>query len=209
MRIFNTVQELWSYCLFCPICQEPSRNIILTVGPDNEFVITEFEKKGSELKLFCSYRQGNLSKKDKSRAPTHSATFTIDCLKNSYQVETAGLDPAIVATAKEAYFYLYINANCTGCDNSYLNSSDLEFYSEDKTIHNIQMEREGAYVSSGKDKFHITLSHDSGVMRVSRCYDMDGETIDDEKVIELPLVNLDFSDAPKVINKVKTLILFS
>jgi hypothetical protein len=47
-------------------------------------------------------------------------------------------------------------------------------------------------------------------MLVSKCFiDHEGQIVDDNKVIECPLVNLDFSDYDKVINRIKTLILFS
>lgn len=204
MKLFNTIEELWDYCLICPICQNTSREIILTVGPDDNFGIASYEKEGAQLRVVCSYQRDRFDKKS-----LHTATFLIDCQQNTFQIEAISPDPEIVKAAQQAYFFMYMHANCERCFESYLNSSDLEFDIENKSISNIQMDREGIYIASEKDKFHITLSHDRNVMSVSRVYpEQDGE-VDDENIIDLPLVNLDLSNPAKVINKVKTLILFS
>lgn len=103
MRTFSSMQDLWSYCLYCPICKEPSRTLSLTAGPDDEFKLTEFQKIGSELKLFCSFKHDRNYRR--SRASSYSATFTIDCENSTYIVESAGVDAQIADKAKTAYFF--------------------------------------------------------------------------------------------------------
>lgn len=190
----------------CPLCQNTERDIILTVGPDVNFGITSYDKIETQLKIVCNYRRTEFEK-----SGLHTATFLIDCAQNTFQVEAAGSETEIVEAAQQAYFFIYLHANCERCFESYLNSADLEFDAEKKSISNIQMDREGIYIAHEKDKFHISMSHDRNVMSVSRVYyhaELDTE-IDDENIIDLPLVNLDLSNPEKVISKIKTLILFS
>jgi hypothetical protein len=199
MKAFQTLDELWSFCLYCPICQESSRTILLSVGPDDEFKLTEYQKVDSELKLFCSYHHD-----PKSSSGAYSVNFIVDCANNTYCVQGGGVDQQVVKKAQDAYFFCYLYGTCYECDRTYVNSSDLEFRATDKTVTNIRIEQEAVYFL--EDKFHINLLHDRNVMVVSPLGD---PMMDDLRNIELPLVNLDFSKVPKVINKIKTLILFS
>lgn len=211
MKIFSKFVELWNYCLFCPICQEPSRTISISIGPDEEWQLTEFQKIGSELKMFC-YWILDTEDKDHSIKTKHSAIFTVDCDKNTYQLSVNSKDTAMAKTAPKSSAYIYLHAQCNGCDNTYLDTMDMDFDPETSAIYNFQIEREGAYILSEKDKFHISLQHDRNVMSVSRMFALSesiGGMKEEDKVIDLPLVNLDFSNAPKIVNKIKTLILFS
>lgn len=207
MRIFNTVQELWSFCSFCPLCREHSRTITLQVGPDDEFNLSDnlpYEKIGSELKLYASYQmeRGGLDY-IKGRI---SATYLINCDTNDFELQVSDINLSLAEKAKRANFYFYVYSKCHKCDNSYINSSDVEFDLENKKVYHIQMDREGYYL---QDKYHVTVSHEQNMLMVSRLEMTEDARIDHEKVIELPYVNLDLSDIPKVVNKIKTLILFS
>lgn len=211
MRIFNTVHELWSFCLYCPLCKEPSRTITMQVGPDDQFSLdknTPYEKMGSKLTLLAQYQM-------EKGAPDYvkgkcKVTYFINCDDNSFELQVGDSNPILAEKAKRAYFYFYLYAKCNKCDNSYVNSIDIEFDLENKTVFNIQMDREGYYLISDKDKYHVTLSHDRNVVMVSRVDVPEaGVRIDNEKVIELPFFNLDVSNLSKAINKIKTFILFS
>jgi hypothetical protein len=222
MKIFNTFQKLWNYCLFCPICQEPSRTISISIGPDEEWRLTEFQKEGSELKLFttCTIFDSDEPEDPELRRKFRklnscSATFIIDCDNNTFVLQGNRFafndeDPKLVELAKKNATYIYLHAKCNRCDNTYLDTMDIGLDPISNTLSNFQIEREGAYLMSEKDKFHISLQHDRGLMSVSRMFEsILSNIVEDEKVIDLPLVNLDFSNAPKVVNKIKTLILFS
>jgi hypothetical protein len=206
-KVFNTVEELWDYCLFCPVCQDPDRYLDITVGPDEHFEIEDWEWNDNQLRLNCSFRFDRTYKK--SRAGSYGASYLIDCQQNTFKLTTNGPDPVIADRAVGFEFFFHIFAKCQKCNYSYINTVDLELNGNDHTISNIQMDRESAYLIGEKDKYHITLSHDRNVMMVSRCQIKDGNLEDEESVIELPLVNLDFSNHAKVINKIKTFILFS
>jgi hypothetical protein len=195
MKILNTVQELWSHCLYCPICKDICRDPLVSVGPDDQFQIVFAEKEDHILSVQCLFK-----KKDKK---IH-VTYLIDCLKNTFEIE--GNDSALQNT----YCYFYIQSDCRRCDATHTNGTDLELNLETKQISNIGIEREGIYLLSTKDKYHVTFQYDNNTMLVSKCFeDDDGMLIDDNKVARLPLVNLDFSKPRKAANRIKTLLVFS
>lgn len=205
---FKTVQELWNYCLYCPICQQSSRTLNLTIGPDDDFKLSEYHKVGSELKLICGYRH---DKRCRRKKPTsYTAIFNINCNTNLCSIEASGIEPKILDKIKESYFFFNIDSNCNLCDKTYLSTTDLELGIDNKTIYNIQIDRESAYLLAEKDKYHITLSYNASITWVSKIsLDANGKVIDDDRIIELPLIDLDFSQPIKAANKIKTVILFS
>lgn len=207
MKIFNTVQELWDHCTFCPVCQEHTRTVTMQVGPDDQFKLSSnipYEKVGSKLKLYAQFEmeRGSLDYV-KGRC---AATYIINCDNCTFELQVDDANK-LADKVKKAYFYFYLHSTCTKCDSAYLNSSDVEFDLENKKVFHLQIEREGVYL---QDKYHVSISHDQNILLVSKLeISQDGFRIDHEKVIELPFVNLDFTNIPKVINKIKTLILFS
>jgi hypothetical protein len=210
MRIFNTVQELWSYCLFCPLCKEYARSIELQVGPDDLFRLSfniPYEKIDDQLELYCIFaREVGRYKGDKR---TYAATFLIDCNTNQFFLHTSG-DEIINKEIDGAAFHFYAYAKCAKCKNSYINTAELEFDNISKRVRNIQMEREGYYLVSENDKYHVTQFHELNVTGVSRIQVPEQfVSIEEDNVLELPLLKLDFSDIPRVVEKIKTLILFS
>lgn len=208
MKLFNTVQELWDYCAYCPICMRSCREVVVSVGPDGVFILVSSQKKNNNLHLECTY---------KNKRNIYSVNYDINCLDNTFKVEVPKvqeLAPNEVANpkrVKEAYFFFFVEGLCRDCNCTSAHGQDLEFDLIDKKISNIGLERESFYLLEGKDKFHVTPIHDRNVMLVSRCY-VDDEEIgfsESDKTIELPLVKLDLSDQEKATNKIKTLILFS
>lgn len=210
MKALNTLQELWSHCLFCPICRDVVRDVEVSVGPDEAFSITKWEKDNHILKLDCIFK----AKKQKYRT-----VYSINCLDNSFVVDisepthtSASSDTyKRVDKASAPYFFFYIYSDCRKCDNTHTNSSDLELDLLNRKVTNIGLEREGIYLLTEKDKYHLTLCHDSNEIELSKMfYDEGMDTlVDDNKTINLPLIDFDFSNIKKVVNKIKTLLVFS
>lgn len=207
MKIFNSMQELWDYCSLCPICQLNKRDITISVGPDSVFTLTGFKKKDNSLKLECAF---------KKKQNVYTVEYDINCETNHFKIDVTDVKVIIEETklpihrVTEAYFYFYIQSRCPECECSSAHGADLELDIVDKKISNIELERESFWLLKESDKFHITVIHDRNVMLVSRCHGLDDfDYREDEKTIELPLVKLDLSNQPKMVNKIKTLILFS
>jgi hypothetical protein len=202
VKLFNNVQELWNYCSFCPICQN-NREISVSVGPDAVFTLNSFSKLNSILELQCEYNK---------RRNIYSVEYKIDCNSNQFEISVTNVregDPETrlaFPKVEKAYFYFYIQSSCQQCNCSTAHGTDLELDVLERKVSNIALERETFRFLNEQDKFHISIIHDQNVMLVSRCYGFDRE---DEKSISLPIVKLDLSNQSQVINKIKTLILFS
>ena len=208
MKEFNSIQELWDYCAFCPICMRKCREVFLSVGPDAVFVLVSHQKKDNNLYLQCTY---------KNKRSVYTVEYNINCADNSFIVDVPNVvelpigETAKPQKIKEAYFFFFLEGLCKECHCTSSHSKDLELDIVDRKISNIGLERESFYLFEGKDKFHVSPIHDRNVMLVSRCYpEEDGLGFSEsDKTIELPLVKLDLSDQEKATNKIKTLILFS
>lgn len=203
MKIFNTVQELWDHCTLCRLCGKSCRDISVSVGPDDKFDLSFYQKDKGSLNMSCLYNK-------RRNNGAIQVDYSINCLDNFCDVSVVNIADQLKAKKiKESYFYFYIESTCDICGHGITSSLDLEI-NETKHITNIGLERESYYVLKEPDRFHITTYHDRNVMYVSRCYlDEDSNLIEDLNPIKLPLVNLDFSNQHHVVEKIKTLILFS
>jgi hypothetical protein len=206
MKIFNSIQELWDYCSFCPVCQN-TREMSVSVGPDDVFTLDSFSKRDSILELQCQFHK---------KQNIYYVSYKIDCNTNSFDVQVTNVLEKMPETkmppdkVKKAYFFFYIQSNCQYCDCSTAHGKDLELDMLEKKVYNIGLERESHWLLNETDKFHISVIHDRDVMLVTRCYGIDEfDFREDGKSITLPLVKLDLSNQHKVVNKIKTLILFS
>lgn len=205
MKLFNTIQELWDYCKYCPICTRNCREVIVTVGPDYSFILIDYFKSLNKLELHCTYKKkGNVFNID----------YHIDCKENTFRASeprtvSVSIHPIQTEKVKSAHFHFFIEGLCHECNCSSMSSQDLEFDLESSTIYNLGLERETFYLCDAEDKFLVTPIHDRNVMLVRRLYQNGEIGFSEGKVIELPMVKLDLSDQLKAVNKLKTLILFS
>ncbi len=203
MKKFNILQEVWSYLLFCPLCRDMTRDIHVAAGPGEELEVKTFKKVNETLFVKC------LVKKPSSN---YKIAFHIDCTRNNFVLTIQvpeGKQPPILKNPTRCYLYLL--SDCKKCGNSNTNSSDIELDLLQKKISNIGIELEGMYFLTGKSKYHLTLNHTDGQLLVSRCIE-DPETggiIDENKTISFPLSHFDFSKPKKVINRIRTLLVFS
>lgn len=196
MKLFNTVKELWDYCEFCPMCQKNCRAISLSIGPDHDFDLHTFSKIKDQLTIEC-YSIANDTE-------GYNVDIIVDMNSNNFELKAATQDEQYLLN--NSYFYFYLYAKCPVCKSG-LNTSDLE--KKDFTISNIAVEREEFYCQSDKGQFYIDVLYDDELLILSTYDIVDEEIVVDDKDISLPLFKLDFSDMSKLINKLKTFIIFS
>lgn len=204
MRPITTIQELWSYCLFCPICRDITREISIQGGPPEVTQIKSYRKVDHFLEIDCFV---TVSKKQ------YGITYYLDCLRNTFTqtIKEIGIQDPPINRASSANFYIYFLADCRVCNSTHTNSQDIELDILKKKVSNIGVSLEGVYLLKQKDKYHLTIQHKDQKILVSRMIeDPDsGELIDDNKVVSFPLTHLDFSKPKKLINRIKTLLVFS
>lgn len=198
MKILNTIENLWSYCLSCPICQD-MRNISVSAGPDDLFNLLSFEKRDHFLDLECA-----ILHKKRTNLANNRFKFSINCLDNSIILE----ENSYLKVFKP-YFYVYIQGHCN-CRNSYIYGMDMEPNLEYTHMIHMGIEKEGAYLLRYKDKYHIAVDYFENKMIVSKIdIDNDDSVIELDNPINLPIMKMDFADQKKAINKIQMLITFS
>ena len=197
MKIFSNINELWNYCLFCPICQENCRDMKVSVGPDMVFIMNSYEKTEKMLNLCCNYKNSSY---------IYTVNYKINCIDNTFimTVPIAKPNNETYRKASRAYFYFYIQSNCKKCNCASAYGNDLDLNTLKKTISNIKLEHEGFSLYTGKESnmFFLEIDHIDNVIFV-------GCLPDNGKEIQLPLFDIDLIDQAKTIEKLKTYILFS
>ena|ERR1700678_3763269 len=197
MKTFNNIQELWDYCLFCPICRENCRDIKVSVGPDMVFIMNSHEKTETMLNFCCNY---------KSESYTYTVDYKINCIDNTFimTVPVAKPNNETYLKASEEYFYFYIQGICKNCNSTAAYGNDLELNVLTKKVTNIKLDLEAFsfYTGTYSNMFSLEIDHIENVIWVA-CLPGDG------KYTQLPLFELDFIDQNRTVEKIKTYILFS
>lgn len=197
-KVFNTIQELWDYCSICPLCQK-ERNMMVSVGPDTDFTYSSFQKFKSDLKLECIIINDGF----------YYSEFNIDCVNNTFDVLVERSedipDPEYLSKLlAKPFLYLYLQSGCKKCGHASSYSADMEFHLSTWEIDNIRLEREIFILVKEEKYFNIDIFYDENYMTVAS-----GPSHLERRGIKLPLFDLDFSNQAKLVDKIKTLILFS
>jgi len=196
----DTLQQLWEYCQFCPICQKPCRDVVVSVGPDDNFRMIDYSKQDNLLHIRCDYYFEDTAQTE--------VTYIINCDTHKYELQM--LDEGMPET--QFPFYFYLNANCD-CNNASISSIDIEIKWAEATCQIYErflIDQEDIYLITGQEGYHITLRSNQSRMVVSKLiFSRTGGLIDDGVEQTYPFVNFDYTDIDKSIHKLKTIILFS
>jgi hypothetical protein len=208
MKNLDTVQKLWSHFLMCPTCKDFDREVDVSVGPDTNTRLVLFKKENHILTLDIVF---------KAKKQQYKIQYNINCLDNSFKVDIAEiLDFSAVEDkykrtdrASAPYFYFYLFGTCRKCGNSFSNSKEMELDLLNNKITNIGLEHESIYILKNGEGFHLNLDYEKHNMSVAK-FTID-TTPDDivNNEMELPLIEMDFSNTEKVFDKIKTLLIFS
>lgn len=211
MKILNTLQELWEYFEFCPICQDFNRKVdqlmaVSVLSPVSGPILPDVQYIKHPYNLLIS---GSI----KIGTNTYSSSFNIDCIQNTFYFDLKEFI-SFTNTVFPDRIAFYLGAECLRCNCSHINSY---FFLDinNNTVCYLKPQKEVIHLLSEIDKFHIQLRHSENKMAISR-YHLDDimylgpkSIVDDNKVIILPMVPLDFTDIPKVVKRIKTMITFS
>jgi hypothetical protein len=203
MKKFNTLQELWSYSLYCPLCKDVVRNMVVSMGPSNVSAVKTFKKVNQFLHVDARF---HFFKKK------YNGKLIINCVTNTFEIAVEQIEDGdlLVNKSPSSTLYLELQSTCNECANTFVVSSDIDIDLLGKTLSNFSISREGFYLLKGKSKYHVSLDHESNTMDISKCFEDDSGTIvDDNKPLRFPIINFDFSNTQKVINKIRTLLVFS
>jgi len=191
MKIFNTFQELWAQCLFCPICQDICRAI--TINSDSQGVeIEDWSKKEQIVSISVLMTIPSLKLKN------HKAQYDIDGINNSFSTSFKEKAPELSFNVVSV---------CEKCLTTFMVSSSCTLDVRSGKIYNIGIDKENAILSDGKHNYSVTLLYYSDKMLVSK-HKVD-ELMSEHDTSDFPLVKLDFSHPKIALNKIKTMLLFS
>src|SRR5271170_2962504 len=101
MKSFSNIQELWEYCLFCPICQKENRNIIVSMGPEYNIKVIDHDINNGILEISCTYKY------------IYPINFKFNCVDNTFVHLTQ--DNKIANEILQESVYLYIQGICKKC----------------------------------------------------------------------------------------------
>jgi len=181
MKTFKTLQELWSYFLYCPLCPHVERVIDISGGPAETFKVLSFKKKDHLLYLNCN----------------KGGKYIINCLDNSIRSDIGQY--IIPVFPNLPFFFLNITGFCKKCNATFAYSGNLVIDPIAKLITNIRIEYQDIYIAND---YNITYNYDYDTMNIFK-------SINGGKPCSLPLVEFDFFDIETVIKKLKAYILFS
>lgn len=198
MKPFSTLKDLWEYMLYCPICQGSCRAITMSVGPDDVFSLNNYKiNKTDSIKIDGSFNHQTFKT---------NLIFHIDCKQNTFTIDIKAVEDFKsekgVYKSDKPYFYFYLYSKCHECDSSEANSADLELNFLQKKIIDIGVEHEVLYVLEDNSGFKIEYQYDENVVHICE-YKVLSPTL------TLSSLELDFTDKNKLLNKLKTLVLFS
>jgi hypothetical protein len=202
MKSFNNIRELWEFCLFCPICQKHSRTMDISAGPDHIWDVTSFHLWNDTLIVLGTY---------KYKYNRYFIDLKINCLDNTFDTVVSYENPfplklEVINSLPDMELFLDIQGSCSICYCSTVSSESIDFDLKEKKNGSIQLEREKFYLDREKDKYFVTFWHGDNTMRVAK---WNSQTSEEDKEIELPMATLDLTNQAKVIDKLKTYILFS
>jgi hypothetical protein len=202
VKIFNNLQEFWDYFEFCPICQQNNRHIY-QIGFLPPYVAKETFTKQSEILHIAAVFSINQH--------AYSGTLQLNCQNNTFNFSLKEF--IFLTNAKfKNILSCYLKADCFHCNCSYIHGL-IQLNLLTQTISNFDIVREVVHLLDYEDKFNIQLKFKDNEMQISQYTSLNiGENnqpllVDDNQVMTLPLVPLDFTNIPKVISRLKTMML--
>lgn len=196
MKNFNSLQDLWNYCLYCPICQDFTRTIEPIIGPEDVYRLISYQKKNHLLDLRIKAKDAD--------SLVHKYEVIIDCSSNEFIIHKKyDYSPQVDV------FYLYLFSNCDNCD-SHVNTSDIDFNLLSNKLEEISLDQEGNNLLNGKHKYNVIADYSSNCLIISKLsVSKDGNLSISKNHAILPLIDLDYTDQSVVSQKITNLLIFS
>jgi len=192
MKILNTIQEL----LYCPLCQNCGEIYEISSATKN-FFIKSWYQNNNNLKICLAYRYSdNIQNDIELEVYINGKDNTLKFDETKIQSCQAFLDDVIL----DCCVY------CKKCDNNYINCT-ITINSKNKEIIYHLYKRRICLFAEDNVEYRISLLYYLKSILILRNDVLSGPL--NNKIIQLPLIELDFSRPRIVINKIKILLLFS
>lgn len=210
---FENFSSLWNYCIFCPICKKDCRNVeikflahptratnnIRTLYP-SKIKNFKFTEKNTFIEIHI-VEKNNFSNNRLNMHDEYLIKF--DSLKNNFFITKKN---EISPDKKQLSFYIY--AFCDNCL-SYLSSNNIKIDTKIKYSSNLYLESEAFYLTKTEDKYFIFIDYVTKKSQISKVYlDQNNNITVDNKEQEIPIFKIDLNNQSKLIQKIKTILMF-
>lgn len=181
---FDSVQKIWSHCSFCPLCQDCCRKIkvnIFSQWPSPSFNTISYKKDNQFLIINCVEYNSKMK-----------IQFIINCIDNTFKVIST-------LNLLEYNTVLEIDSDCNECFST-------------RSTTNLKIDYNNTIISNSDTIDYININNSKNDVSITIFYYDNYIIINDsgkDDGIKLPMMNLDFKNIKNVIQKLKTLILFS
>lgn len=201
MKILS-VQKLWSHCIYCPICKDVCRTN--EIVPFHGTKITKWSKEDATIHIKCLVEKQTYENNKSSKFLRWKLSCDINAIDNTVLSE-------IVAAKDEKEFpelEFQVIGNCLKCLNTF-STGQFSIDLKSGIVEKISLDKDSVHLLTEDGNYHVSLLHYSNSMVVSKCSIRDDGSIEDGETTIFPMVEVDFHQPKKVINKIKTLLLFS
>lgn len=213
MKLFNNLQELWDYALYCPICKDMCRDISLSLNPDDIFKPDPPFSKDELLIINFTAAVKNTF----NSVSLVEGKLKINCLTNQFVIEDLSQLPSTfipILLKKMAYakyvMELFLYSNCLICGDSSIHSNDIELDFSSFSLKEIKLGLETVEIEVDSSKiYRVHQEYDSNLTLIEEYYTLDDGRRKRKATYSHNLLNIDFSDLKKAFSRIKTILVFS
>jgi len=188
--------------MYCPLCNEMSRQVSISIGPDYSLELKTFRKLGSNLHINAYCRvvdENNYSFK-------YNLKIIIDCESNLINKTVFDINTdKIIDCPINGYIYFY--GFCPNCDSS-INSYDIGIDKSNIELKELTIDSESIIINTNSQEFQITLDYNLNRTEIY-AKDIYEGNFNDKKPIICQLFKIDYKNLDKTIKRIKTILLFN
>ncbi len=213
MKLFNNLQELWDYALYCPICEDMCRTISLSLNPDRIFKPDPLFSKDELLNInFIATLKNTFNSIN-----LVNGHLKINCLTNQFIIEDLSnlsdkFVPILLKKLDHAQHKaeLFLESHCLVCGNSAIYSNDIELDFSSNSLKEIKLNLEIVEIKIDSSKIYtIEQKYDDNQTWIEEYHTLDNGKLRRKASYRHNLLNIDFSDLKKAFNRIKTILVFS
>lgn len=204
MKIFNILQQLWSYSLFCPVCKDICREISVVPDPYEVWKVEDISKVDNILKVV-----GTLHIKE----VLYRFITSFDCVQNTFEYflpEAYHLNTPL-NTVESPSLTFHLEADCRKCLGSWVISNEVSMNFKRKQISSFSLDKEEVWYDQ---KFIINYDYNEKSMTIDKIImksKFSGDLLESPfgKPVKMPPIVFDWENKKKTLNKIKTMLTFS
>lgn len=204
MKIFNTLQQLWSYSLFCPICKDICREIAVVSDPYEIWKVEDISKVDNILKVVGTLHIESV---------LYKFIISFDCVQNNFEyfLPEAYHQNTPFNNFEKPNLTFHLEADCRKCLGSWIITNEISMDFKKKNISSFSLDKEEVWYDS---KFIIHYDYNENSMTIDKIIlrsKFSGDELESAfgKPVKMPSIIFDWQDKKKTLNKIKTMLTFS